>query len=190
MFHRAQEDVGRAQTRPLGFAEIALLRQPRQHDERLRRAHPGLAPAVPQLQGLGDELDFAYAAATELDVEAAAAPGDIAINLFLGATDFLHSVILRRLREDGVAQEIEKARHGRVASRRSTRPQQRLALPVLRFVLVILGGALNLPDEIAVAPVRPQPQVYAIGRAFRRIAGDHLRDAFGDAFEKRFVVDD
>src|SRR6201991_2189394 len=182
MLDCAQEGISGAQTRPLAFAEIALLGQPRQHDERLHRAQPRFAPAVPELQGLGDEFDFTNAAATELDVETAAALGDLTVNLLFGATDFLHRKSLRRLREDGIAHQIEKARHRPLASGSSARSQQRLALPALRFLPVIRGGALDLPDQIAVAPVRPQPQVYSIDGAFPRIRADHLRDAFGNAF--------
>src|SRR5258706_15494049 len=84
VFERAQEVVSVGKLRELRFANQPAFSQAAEADQSVRRSQPGIATAKSDLQRLGDELDFANAAATELDVEALLFPLALAIDFLFG----------------------------------------------------------------------------------------------------------
>ena len=85
MLDVAQEDIGIAKLGHRGRRQQSARRQCRQRRKCPARAQRGLAPAAHQLQGLGDEFDFADATGAELDVgrviPAPALAADLAMNI-------------------------------------------------------------------------------------------------------------
>src|SRR5205085_11344567 len=133
----AEERVGVGEFRALALADEVAVCEAAQRDERVRRVQPGVAPAVRELKGLGDELDLAYAAATELDVEAARLVTAEAVNLLLGEAH-----VRERARHglvstvDARAQSVGEAREERVRACRRARAYQSLKLPRVRRLAV------------------------------------------------------
>ena len=76
--------VSTGKLRVLAFGNQSAIGQTAEADQGVRRTQPWIAAAKGNLQRLRDELDFANAAATKLDVETFLAPLSLSINLFLG----------------------------------------------------------------------------------------------------------
>src|SRR5688500_559933 len=74
-------------------------------------------------------------------------------------------------------------------SRRSTRTNQRLPLPILRGAHVITRRFLQRTRERAIAPVRTKPQVDAVRRAFTTRLAHDARDRFRQLDEILAVTD-
>jgi hypothetical protein len=186
---RAQEVVGVRQLAPRALADEAAVGQPPQRDERVRRLQPRVAPAVRELERLRDELYLAYAAAAELDVEAARLLRVEAVDLLLGEPH-----VGERLRDrllgavDARAKALGETREERLRAGRRARADEHLPLPRVRRRAVVAQRLGERDGERPVAAVRPQTQINAVGRALaRRVAADDARDALGQAAEELAV---
>ena len=92
-------------------------------------------------------------------------------------------------REYHVANHFEEARDNLLVSCRRARANQSLSFPIVSPIAIVVGGALDRPNKIAVAAVRAQPQVYPVHRAFLGASGNHLDDTLGNACEEFLVAD-
>ena len=189
MLDGSQESVRGRQASALRLSQVALFSKPRQHDQRLSRTHPRLAAAVLELQRLRDELDLANAARSKLHVEPASSRGFFAIDLFLCAPHGVQDAGQRIASEDRIANHFEKARDKLFTPGRRARANQGLPLPIVSLITIVVRGAVQRPNQIAVAAVRTQPQVDAIDGPFFGTLSDHLNNALCNASKELFVGD-
>src|SRR6185503_17138182 len=112
--------------------------------------------------------DFADSTSAELDVEAAALRGFLAIDLVLQPAHFGGRLRERFGSKDNIPYEVQETSHYHGVAGGTARPYEGLALPALSLVSVVIGGSFDLPDRVALAAVRPEPQVDPINRRFAR----------------------
>src|SRR5947209_2108866 len=125
------------------------------------RARSGLA-AVEELERLDEELDLTDPAAPELDVGRRAARLDERpVDLPLHRADRRDDPSVEARPVDGLARQLHEARpHAEVAGR-DARLDERLALPELGAVPVIVAVPVERQDDGAHPPLGPEAQVDA-----------------------------
>src|SRR2546421_10162950 len=107
-----------------------------------------------ELERLRDELDLAYAAASELDVEAARLVRVLPVDLLLRQPHVRECLLDRaRVRIDARAHARSKARVERDRAGRRARPNQRLQFPRLRRLAIVAQRFCERDAQRAVAPV-------------------------------------
>src|SRR4030095_14018335 len=139
-----------------------------------------------ELHGLHDELDLADAAPPELDV------GDLATLGAKGAVDLpLHrahgrdDALVEARTIDHLARQILKARADPRVARGNPRLDERLALPQLGALPVVLAIAVERQHDRAHAPFRSDPQIDSEDVA---LLGDVLQQRDQLATDTREVV--
>src|SRR5918912_957139 len=178
MFELAQEDVSVRQVGTLALRQQSPVREAAKTDERMSGAQPQVAPAEGQLQSLCDELNFTYAAATELDVEAARVLRMMTINLLLRQPHVFKGALDRHVpRIDAMTHALGKARVERGVSGGCAGANQRLKLPGLSVLAVVTHGFINRGSERAVSPEGSEAQVHALDHEFAYLLADDARDA-------------
>ena len=173
MFDPAQEFIGPDQVPGDLFLAMAAGGERRQGPAGRCRAQPGVAAAPDQLLGLGEKLDFADAAAAELDVvsghrDIAAAP--VGLDLALDGMDVLDGGEIQVLAPHIRSQLLEESLAGFEVAGRRPGLDHRRALPVLAQGFVIGFRRQHRYGHRRNAGVGAQPQVgaedVAVGGAF------------------------
>src|ERR1041384_668237 len=190
MLDDAKEGVRGRKLNSLGFGQVVFLGEPRKHDQRLSRAHPRLAPAVLELKRLRYEFNLANPARSELHVKASAARGFLSIDLLFLSPNCSESGRQSIPHEDQVALGVDGSIDHRFAAGGCARSDQRLTFPVVSVMTIVVHCAVDLPNQVAISPVGPQPEIYSIDCAFTRASPDHPDYTVGKTGEEFFVAYD
>src|SRR5436190_830224 len=160
-------------TQPPGRAGPAL-RQPEDRLQRVALAQPGVVTAVEELERLDEELDLADPATSELDVRRRVALlAERPIDLRLHRADRGEDPRVEARPVDDLARQLHEAcPHAGVAGGHA-RLDERLTLPQLGALPIVVAVPVEREDDGAHPPLGPQAQVDA-----ERVA------LVGDLFEK------
>ena len=155
----AQEEVRLREARRFAAVEEPQVRQGAQRGERRATAQPLIPAPVDELQRLGDELDLANSAGSELDVAVEPFPRSAAVDLALHRLDLLDGVEVEKAPVDERRDLLEKRPAEVAVAGDRTRLQHRRSLPCLAQGLVVGDRAAERVDDRAVLTFGPQPQV-------------------------------
>nr|VVN20140.1 hypothetical protein PS652_04277 [Pseudomonas fluorescens] len=188
VFGVAQEFIAFAQLGNHRRWQVALAFEGRQHLEQWPLLQAQVAPAVNQLEGLGDELDFTDATSTQLDVIGhALAPHFLLDQLLHGAQRFDRREVQVTPVNEG-PQHIQQLRASSLVARHYPRLDHRVAFPVAALILIILLQCIEAEHQGAGRAVRAQAHVDA---EHETIDGDRVQgldQALAQTGEELLVV--
>ena len=137
-------------------------------------SYPAIAPAVEPLHALHQELDIAYAAASQLDVEARlSAQAQISPDPVPGLGHSLDGREVRRCPVNQIFDHFQEAVSQPRRSRGGTRLDEHLQFPIPSAAVVILHHGLQRKYELSHASLRPEPQVDPVARPFHCAVGEN-----------------
>ena len=156
-----QEFIALAQLGDHCRRQITLAFQRGQHFEQRPLLQAEVAPAVDQLEGLGDEFHLSDATGTQLDVVGhTLAPHFLLDQLLHGAQRFDRGKIQVSAVHER-AQYFLQLRAGGLVARHDPRLDHRVALPVAALVLVVLLQCVEAEHQRASRAIRAQAHVDA-----------------------------
>ena len=170
--------------------QVPALGQSEGRLQRVALTQPRVLAAVEELERLDEELDLTDPAAPELDVGRRAARLDERpVDLPLHRADRRDDPSVEARPVDGLARQLHEARpHAEVAGR-DARLDERLALPELGAVPVIVAVPVERQDDGAHPPLGPEAQVDAERVALVRDLLEERHDPPADAREVLAVGD-
>ena len=155
-----------------GRRQITLPLQRGQHLEQRPLLQAEVAPAVNQLEGLGDELDLANAAGAELDVLAHALAPHFLLNQQLHRAQRLDGGEIQVAAIDEGAQHLQQFCPRGLIATHHARLDHGVALPVTTLVLVVLLQRVEAEHQRAARAIWAQAHV---GAEHEAVDGDRIQ---------------
>ncbi len=187
-----QIDIGLGEILERVGADPVVGMQLAQHFQRARSPHLRPAAAEDELLGLDEELDFADAAAPELDVVAGHRDALVTldgVDLALHRVDVGDRRVVEILAPDEGREIGEKTLPEREIAGDRARLDHRRALPILAERLVIGVGAGGRHGDRGRGGIGAQPQIDAQDIALAGALLQNARERLGDAHEQRRRLD-
>ena len=143
------------------------------------------------LQALHQKFNVANPAAGQLDIQARIHL--LGSQLFVNSgAGFRNSFDGVEIESRGIDQRLDKFQQLAARVRLPGRHagfDEHLQLPIPAALLVVFVGAFERDGDLAVTPVRPQPQIDAVTLALGRVGGEQIGAAVGDFLEEFLVRD-
>ncbi len=184
----AQELVALAQLRDHRRRQVALPLEGRQHLQQRPLLQAQVAPAVDQLEGLGDELHLADAAFAQLDVLGHPLAPDLLLDQLLHGAQRLDGGKVQVAPIDERPQHAQQLLASLLVAADHPRLDHRVALPVAALVLVVLLQRGEAVDQRAAGAVGAQAHVDAEDEAVDGDGIQRLDQLLPQAGEELLVV--
>ncbi len=192
MFERAQKAIGVFQFGGRLGRDPLLFGQRVKHDAGLLATQVAVAAACDQLLRLHEELDFAYAAPSELDVMTrdrdGAMPAD-RVDLALHRVNVVNGREVEILAPDIGRKQLEETRASLEISRHRARLDEGGALPVLASALIIIFGRRQGHGDGRAAGIGAQAQIGTENITVLGALLKQLDERLGETNEKFAVVE-
>ncbi len=184
----AQKFVAFAQLFGHRRGQITLPFEGFQHVEQRTLLQAQVAATVDQLERLGDELDFANSAGTELDVFRHALALHFLLNQLLHGAQRFDGREIQVTAIHKRSEHLEQFGTRRQIAADHSRLDHRVAFPVPALILVILLQRIEAEHQRPGRTVRPQAHVNAEHKAVNRHRVQRLDQPLAQANEKLLIV--
>src|SRR3954452_14978699 len=184
----AQKCIGRIQLMEIVARNVALIVQLLQREKRASGTQPGLRAAVNTLQALHQKLDISNAAAIDFYIDGVvlccvSLTPALMVNLFSsderGLDGSKIDLVTVNLRLDTANEFAGKF----LVTRRVAYLDERLPLPVVGNLRVIIESAGQVYRQLAFISLRPQPQIDPEDHAFGGWPRENFRHLLREAHE-------